>query len=121
MAGGLLAGLIFLVLAGAFIPRLHCLTTKYRLLDDSIRVTFLGVRLLRIPYDRIQTCRIVKASRLWRPWNPLLLRALWLHTRFFADGVVVKAAGTRYVLTPKDPLEFVRAVREHRRGRHGRA
>lgn len=111
---GLIAVVAFLVLVYVFLRWFRLLIIKYHLTGNAIRIDVFGLPVFRIPYQRIESCELVKASKLWRPWGLLPLRALWLHTRLFVDGTVVKSGWIRYVLTPENPEEFIKFVMEHR-------
>jgi hypothetical protein len=100
----------FLILFYVFARWFRLLVIRYYLTESSIRITVFGLPIFRIPYRRIKSCELVKASRLWTPWSSLLFRALWLHTRLFVDGTIIKSGWVWYVLTPENPGEFVKLV-----------
>ena len=87
------------------------LIIKYRLSERAIRISVFGLPLFRIPYSYIRSAEIVRARQLWTLRSFLSL-PLWLHTRLFVDGVVIKSRWRWYVLTPECPDEFIRTLRE---------
>lgn len=109
---GLIAVAAFAGLLYVFARWLRLWIVRYEITASSIRIRAIGLPILRIQYARIQSCELVKASKLWQPWRLLFFRTLWLHTRFFVDGAVIKTRWFRYVMTPDDPVEFVRIVSE---------
>jgi hypothetical protein len=109
---GVIAVLAFSLVIYVFARWFRLLIIRYHLTESSIRITIFGLPMFRIPYRHIQSCELVKASELWKPWRSLLFRALWLHTRLFVDGTVVQSRWIRYVLTPENPEEFTKLVGE---------
>ena len=108
---GLITVVIFLTLIYVAFRWSRLLIVRYHLSEKSVRISIFGLPIFRIPYSRIQYCELVKASALWRP-KSFFLFPLWLHTRLFVDGVVIKARWRRYVLTPENPEEFVKFITE---------
>lgn len=114
----ILGGVIALVLfaAGTYLVFrwLRVLIITYRLSKRAIRISIFGLPLFRIPYRYIRSAEIVRARQLWT-LRSFLLFPLWLHTRLFVDGIVIKSRWRRYVLTPECPDEFIRTLRECQR------
>ncbi len=108
---GLIAVAVFLALIYLTLRWFRLLIIRYHLTEKSVRITIFGLPVFRIPYVRIQSCELVKASSLWRP-KFFFLFPLWLHTRLFVDGVVIKARWRRYVLTPEQPEKFIKVITE---------
>jgi hypothetical protein len=104
-----IAVVAFLLLVYVTFRWFRLLIIKYQLTESAIRITIFGLPIFRIPYRHIQACEFVQASNLWKP-NSFLSFPLWLHTRLFVDGVMIKGKWRRYVLTPDNPEEFVKLV-----------
>jgi len=104
-----IAVVAFLLLIYVTFRWFRLLIIKYHLAESAIRITIFGLPVFRIPYHRIHSCELVKASKLWKP-KIFLSFPLWLHTRLFVDGVMIKGKWRRYVLTPDNPEEFVKLV-----------
>lgn len=102
----------FLVLLYLFAKWFRMLIIKYDLGETALRIRIFGVQFVRIPFSKITSCEVVAASKLWKPWNPLIVQAVWLHTRILSEGVVIKAGLFRYVVTPKNPDGFVKYIRD---------
>ena len=56
--------------------------------------------------------RSSKASRLWRPLNVFVggFGVRYLRSRSFVDSLVIETPATYFVLTPKNPHEFMQEV-----------
>ena len=108
---GLIAIVAFLGLIYLTFRWFRLLIIKYHLSENTIRIAIFGLPIFRIRYCHIQSCEIVKASKLWKP-RFFLQFPLWLHTRLFVDGVLIKGRWRRYVLTPDNPEEFIKIVSE---------
>jgi hypothetical protein len=88
-------------------------TIQYAITDSSIRVRLYGVTVVSMHFEDVELCRVIRASTLWKPWNPLLFTAVWLHTKHFADGLVLKKKKgyLKYIITPSQPEQIAEAVK----------
>ncbi len=87
------------------------LIIRYRVTQWAVQIRIFGLPIFRIPYRNIRSFDVVRASNLWRGAS-ILSFPLWLHTRLFVDGVVIRSKWRAYVLTPEHPEEFVESIRE---------
>ena len=101
---------MFLCLLTAYMV-VRTLLVRYLLREDSIRVWYLGTP-WTIWYSDIQSYEIIKASRLWRPLNVFVggFGVRYLRSRSFVDSLVIETPATYFVLTPKNPHEFMQEV-----------
>lgn len=107
--------ILFPVLAVIVLRWVRLAIVKYRLTENALKIEIFGLPIFRIPYKNIRRCEFVGASKLWR-LSTFFMFPLWLHTRLFVDGIIIQAKWRRYVLTPKNPEEFVKLIMEKRNG-----
>jgi hypothetical protein len=102
-----MAALLVVFLGGGQLVGPHL--AKYRITDDFIEYTIGGLRVWKSPLDEISDIQIIPFAKLWS--TP----SLRLMNRPFARYVLVtKRRGIfrAVILTPDDPQEFVKLVRQ---------
>ena len=111
--GEVIAAIVFIAWMTFVIGWAHRVIVEYLFTEEGLRIQYFGITRLKIPYEEIESCEVVQAGKLWRI-SVLLGPYHWCRTRWFADGVLIRAYWKNCILTPKDPEEFCRLVAEHR-------
>ena len=103
---GLLGTAVLAVLTAISLAFLRVFT-RYHFEDDGIRVTFLSFTLWYCRWTEIRSVRVVSGWQILRP--SLTVR---LGTKVFGPGVQISRRYCGAILTPSNPEEFAREVRQ---------
>ncbi len=103
---GLLGTVVLAVLTAVSLALLHAFT-RYHFEDSGIRVTLLSFTLWYCRWTEIRSVQVVSGWQILRP--SLTFR---LGTKVFGPGVQISRRYWGAILTPSDPEEFAREVRQ---------
>jgi hypothetical protein len=115
LGGAILAGALFLGACGLAAQYGLRLLIRYQLCERELRVRFVGLKVVEVPYEEIQDVRMVRFGQVLVPRTTAVFNAIKAGNRlFFRDAVLVRrAAGLRkfVIMTPDDASGFAEELR----------